>query len=259
MAKEKKPLLLLTNDDGVHASGLNNLIEAVRELGKVVVIAPDVPRSGMSSAITAFNPIRATLLKKEKDLTVYSCTGTPVDCVKLGLNNLLDRKPDILLSGINHGSNAAICIVYSGTMGAVFEGCIVGIPSIGISLTDHSPHADFSQAVKYGKQVIEKVFANGLPEGTCLNLNVPDIPDVKGLKICSQTKGYWTKEFMKMKDPVGRTVYWLTGEFLNQEPDNKRSDEWALENGYAALVPLRIDMTDYSFLDNSEKYSILCS
>jgi len=249
MAKKNKPLIFLTNDDGIQATGLNKLIEAVRPFGELFVVAPDVPRSGMSSAISAFNPIRATLLKKEKDLTVYSCTGTPVDCVKLGLNKLLDRKPDIILSGINHGSNAAICVVYSGTMGAAIEGCINCIPSIGISLTDHSPRADFSQAVKFGKSVTEKVLSIGLPEGICLNLNVPDVPNVKGLKVCSQTKGYWTKEFMEMKDPVGRTIYWLTGDFFNQEPENTLSDEWALGQGYAALVPLRIDMTDYSFLE----------
>jgi len=249
MAKENKPLLLLTNDDGVQALGLISLIDAVRPFGEVVVVAPDSPRSGMSSAITAFNPIRATLVKKEEGLTVYSCTGTPVDCVKLGVNKLLDRKPNILLSGINHGSNAAICVIYSGTMGAAFEGCIIGIPSVGISLTDHSPCADFSQAVKYGKLVTEKVLANGLPEGICLNLNVPDIPNVKGLKICSQTKGYWTKEFVEMKDPIGKTVYWLTGDFFNEEPENKNCDEWALDQGYAALVPLHINMTDYSFIE----------
>jgi len=254
MAKEKKPLLLLTNDDGVHASGLISIMEAVRPLGEVVVVAPDTHRSGMSGAITAFSPIRASLLKKEEGLTIYSCTGTPVDCVKLALNKLLDRQPDMLISGINHGSNAAICIIYSGTIGATFEGCVNGIPSLGISLTDHSPNADFSQAVLYGKQVVEKVLEEGLPEGICLNLNIPDIPDVKGLKICSQTKGYWTKEFMDMKDPVGRTVYWLTGEFLNQEPDNKSSDEWALEQGYAALVPLKMDMTDYAFLEKIKRW-----
>jgi len=248
MIEGNKPLILLTNDDGVQASGLTNLIEAIRPLGEIVVVAPNLPRSGMSSAISVLNPIRATLIKKEEGLTIYSCTGTPVDCVKLGLNKLLDRKPDILLSGINHGSNAAICIIYSGTMGAAFEGCINDIPSIGISLTDHSPNADFSQAVKYGKYVAEQVLKNGLPEGICLNLNVPDIQDVKGLKICSQTKGYWTKEFMEMKDPTGRTVYWLTGDFINQQPDNICSDEWALNQGYAALVPLHIDMTDYTFL-----------
>ena len=256
MTKENKPLLLLTNDDGVQASGLTHLIEAVRPLGEVVVVAPDVPRSGMSSAISAVNPIRATLLKKEENLTVYSCTGTPVDCVKLALNTLLDRKPDVLLSGINHGSNAAVCVIYSGTIGAALEGCIAGIPSIGISLTDHSLCSDFSQATKYGKQVAEKTLSNGLPDGVCLNLNVPNIPEVKGLKVCSQTKGLWIKEFVEMKDPVGRPVYWLTGEFFNEEPENKLSDEWALNQGYAALVPLRIDMTDYSFLEKIKDWEV---
>ena len=249
MAKEKKPLLLLTNDDGFQASGLNNLIDAIRPLGEIVVVAPNISQSGMSGAITAFNPIRATLIKKEEDLTIYSCTGTPVDCVKLGLNKILDRKPDLLLSGINHGSNAAVCIFYSGTIGAVFEGCINGIPSLGVSLTDHSPRADFSQAVKYGKFVAEKVLLNGLPEGICLNLNVPDISNVTGLKICSQTKSYWTKEFMEMKDPHGRTIYWLTGELCDEEPENTYSDQWALNHGYAALVPLHINMTAYSFME----------
>jgi len=249
MAKENKPLLLLTNDDGISALGLINLIEAVRPLGEIVVVAPDGPRSGLSSAITAFNPIRATLIEKEKDLTVYSCSGTPVDCVKLGLNKLLDRKPDLLLSGINHGSNAGVCVIYSGTMGAALEGCIAGIPAVGISLTSHSPGVDFSEAAKYGKRVAEEALATGLPEGVCLNLNVPNVPNVKGLKVCSQTKGYWIKEYMEMKDPRGRAVYWLTGDFLNREPDNQLSDEWALAQGYAALVPIRIDMTDYSFLE----------
>jgi len=254
MAKENKPLLLITNDDGVQALGLTTLIDTIRPLGEIVVVAPDRSQSGMSSAITYSIPIRATLVKKEEDLTVYSCTGTPVDCVKLGLNKLLVRKPDVLLSGINHGSNAAVCIYYSGTIGAVFEGCILGIPSVGISLTDHSPRADFSQAAKYGQRVAEKILAAGLPEGICLNLNVPNIPDVKGLKVCSQTKGYWTKEYMEVKDPVGRTTYWLTGDFLNQEPENELGDEWALSQGYAALVPLHIDMTDYSFIKKIKEW-----
>ena len=248
MAEKNKPLLLLTNDDGVQAAGLNHFIEAVRPLGEIVVVAPDVSRSGMSSAITAFNPIRLTLIKKEENLTVYSCTGTPVDCVKLALNELLDRQPDVLLSGINHGSNAAVSVIYSGTIGAALEGCIAGIPAVGISLTDHSPDADFSQAVQYGKRVAEKTLATGLPKGVCLNLNVPNIQEVKGLKVCSQTKGRWINEIQEMKAPNGKTIYWLTGEFMNEDPENEQTDEWALDKGYAALVPLRIDMTDYPFL-----------
>jgi len=254
MAKENKPLLLLTNDDGVQALGLNSLIDAVRPLGEIVVVAPDRARSGMSGAITAGSPIHATLVKKEENLTIYSCTGTPVDCVKLALNKLLERKPDILISGINHGSNASICVVYSGTVGAALEGCINEVPSLAVSLTDLSPAADFSQAAKYGKRVAEEVLSSGLPQGICLNLNIPDIPNVKGLKVCSQTKGFWTKEFLEMKDPYGRNVYWLTGDFWNEEPENQLSDEWALNQGYAALVPLQIDMTAYSFLEKIKKW-----
>ncbi|MDR0507200.1 MAG: 5'/3'-nucleotidase SurE [Dysgonamonadaceae bacterium] len=247
MVKEK-PLIFITNDDGVYALGINSLIEGIRSLGEIVVIAPDGGRSGMSSAISATNPVRLNLVRKEEDLTVYSCSGTPVDCVKLGINEILDRKPDLILSGINHGSNAAICVIYSGTIGATLEGCIWGVPSLGISLCDHSPDANFSEAVKYGRKIAEKVLEEGLPKGICLNLNIPAIPELNGLKVCSQTKGYWAKEFQVAKDPAGKTVYWLCGEFTNEEPDNEQSDEWAISQGYAALVPLQINMTAYDFL-----------
>jgi 5'-nucleotidase len=253
MSIKKKPLIFVTNDDGVQAPGINLLIEGIRSLGEIVVIAPDGARSGMSSAITASQPICLNVVKKEDGLTLYSCSGTPVDCVKLGLNELLDRKPDLLLAGINHGSNAAICVVYSGTIGATIEGCICGIPSIGISLCDHSPEADFTQAVKYGKIVAEKVLKEGLEKGVCFNLNVPKRKEVKGLKVCSQTKGYWAKEFQVSQDPSGNTVYWLTGEFINEDPENEQSDEWALNHGYAALVPLQIDFTAYHLLEKWRK------
>jgi 5'-nucleotidase len=254
MTDSKKPLILITNDDGVNALGINKLIESIAPLGEVVVVAPDGPRSGMSGAISAINPIRISLLKNEGDLKIYSCTGTPVDCVKIGVDRILGRKPDMLISGVNHGSNAAICVIYSGTVGATLEGCIIGVPSLAVSLTDHSPRADFSEAARIGKLVAEKVLQNGLPEGICLNLNVPAIPKVKGLKVSSQTLGYWTKEFEEMKDPSGRSVYWLTGEFFNQDPDNVNNDEWALANGYAALVPLQIDMTAYNFMEKLKSW-----
>jgi 5'-nucleotidase len=172
----------------------------------------------------------------------------------LGINEIVDRKPDLLLAGINHGSNSAICVIYSGTIGATLEGCILGIPSLGISLTDHSPDADFTQAVKYGKLVAQQMLKDGLPKGVCLNLNIPDIPDVKGLKVSTQTAGYWTREFKKMQDPQGKTIYWLTGEFANEDPDNDCNDEWALNHGYAALVPLRIDMTAHHLVDELKKW-----
>ncbi|GHV57619.1 5'-nucleotidase SurE [Bacteroidia bacterium] len=253
MVKNKKPLILITNDDGIQAKGINELIRGVRSLGKIVVIAPEGPRSGMSSAISSTVPVRLTLLHKERDLKVYSCSGTPVDCIKLGINEVLERKPDLVLSGINHGSNSAVCVIYSGTMGAAMEGCILGVPSIGVSLTDRSSRADFNQAVWYGKYVAEKVLEQGLPKGVCLNLNVPDIPEVKGLKVATQTMGYWTKEFKKAKDALGCPIYWLTGEFFNEEPDNEENDEWALSQGYAALVPIRIDMTAHRWLNRMKK------
>jgi 5'-nucleotidase len=249
MTNSRKPLILITNDDGVNALGINKLIESIAPLGEVVVVAPDSPRSGMSSAITCANPIRVSLLKDEGDLKVYACTGTPADCVKIGVDRLLDRKPDLLVSGINHGSNAAIAVIYSGTVGAALEGCIIGVPSLAVSLTDYSLDADFTEAAKFGKSVAEKVLQEGLPKGICLNLNVPNIPKVKGLKVGSQTAGRWTKEFEEMKDPSGRSVYWLTGDFLNEDPDNENNDEWALSNGYAALVPLHIDMTAHNFIE----------
>jgi 5'-nucleotidase len=248
MLKDKKPLIFVTNDDGIHAKGLCELINGIRSLGEIVVIAPDSARSGMSSAISSLIPIRLTLEKKEEDLTIYKCTGTPVDCVKLGINEIMERKPDLVVSGINHGSNSSICVIYSGTVGAALEACILGVPSVAISLANHSLYNDFTQALKYGKWVAERVLENGLPPGRSLNLNVPAIREVKGLKICTQTKGYWAREFQIAKDPRGKPIYWLTGEFFNEEPENEQSDEWALSHGYAALVPLQIDMTAYPLL-----------
>jgi len=253
MLKSKKPLIFVTNDDGIHAKGLSELIKGIRSLGEIVAIAPNRVRSGMSSAITASVPIRLFLEEEEEDLTLYSCTGTPVDCVKLGINKIVDRKPDLVVSGINHGSNSAISVIYSGTVGAALEASILGVPSLAVSLTSYSS-SDFAQAVKYGKWVAEKILENGLPSGRSLNLNVPAIQEVKGLKVCTQTKGYWDKEFQTSQDPRGRSVYWLTGEFFNEEPENEQSDEWALSQGYAALVPLQIDMTAYPLLQTLKEW-----
>ena len=252
----KKPLILITNDDGVRSKGIQSLIEAVRTLGDVVVLAPDGARSGMSSAITPNLPLRISLLKQEEGLTVYACTGTPVDCVKLAFNEILDRTPDLVISGINHGSNSAICVVYSGTMGAAMEGCIFGVPSIGFSLTDHSPHADFSNAIKYARIISEKVLKEGLPKGVCLNVNIPDIEDIKGMKVCAQAAGRWTVEFMKSQDGAGKDVYWLTGVFDNHNPTDEGSDEWALSNGYVSVVPVKIDMTDYQTLNQFKHWEM---
>ncbi len=256
MTDSRKPLILVTNDDGVNALGIKMLIDAIRPLGEIVVIAPDGPRSGMSSAITAFQPLRVHALGEECDLTVYSCTGTPVDCVKLGINEILERKPDLVISGINHGSNASICVIYSGTMGAAIEGCIFGIPSIGVSLTNHAALADFTQASAYARVIAEKVLCEGLPQGVCLNVNIPDVQKVKGIRVCTQAKGRWAKEFYRSQDQMGREIFWLTGEFENEEPDNQHTDEWALANGYASVVPCQIDMTAHDVIQKLNHLSL---
>ncbi len=245
MEQNKKPLILITNDDGIQAKGIQSLIEAIRPLGELIVLAPDGTRSGMSSAITSHLPLRVFQSRQEEDLTVYASNGTPVDCVKLAINEILDRTPDLVISGINHGSNSSICVVYSGTMGAALEGCIWGVPSFGISLTDHSSDADFTEAVKYAKIVAEKILKEGLPQGVCLNVNIPNIKDIKGMKVCTQTSGRWIAEFMKSQDALGKDIYWLTGKFDNHNPDDEDSDEWALSNGYVSIVPSKIDLTAY--------------
>lgn len=247
---KQKPLIFITNDDGYLAGGINALIDSMRGLGEIVVLAPDGPRSGMSCAITSINPLRAHLLKEEEDLKIYSCTGTPVDCVKLGISEICDRQPDLVVTGINHGSNAAIAVMYSGTMGAAIEGCIFEVPSIGFSLLDHSPDADFSESKKYARLISEQILEWGLPKGTCLNVNIPKGKAIKGIRVCRQTAGKWVEEFDRSKDGVGKDVYWLTGHFQNEEPDDELTDEWALHNGYVSVVPTKVDMTDYVLLEN---------
>ncbi len=240
---KQKPLILVTNDDGFRARGIRSLTKHLKEVADIVVFAPDQPQSGMSSAITSINPVRYFLYKEEENVTTYICNGTPVDCVKLAMN-VLDRKPDLIFSGINHGSNAAISVIYSGTMGAAIEGAIFGIPSVGISLCDFSVDADFSHSGIVAAKIAQRVLKEGLPKGVCLNVNVPK-GDVKGIQIASQTKGKWINEYFKSKDGADREVLWLRGNFDNWEIENMDSDEWALTNGYAAVVPVNIDMTDY--------------
>lgn len=251
----RKPLILVTNDDGYQAKGIASLAEAMRDLGEVIVFAPDTHRSGMSSAISTSHPLWARLLRKEDDLSVYACNGTPVDCVKLALNEFTGRKPDLLVSGINHGSNAGISVIYSGTMGAAIEGCIFDVPSVGFSLCDFTPDADFSPSVEIAKKVAATVLQEGLPKGVCLNVNIP-AGEVKGLKMTTQTQGKWVNEYYRSKDGEGRDVFWMTGNFENWEEDNDNSDEWALANGYAAVVPVRIDMTAYDFLPQLKKWRV---
>lgn len=252
----EKPLILITNDDGVQAKGINELIECLRDLGDLVVFAPDGPRSGMSSSITSLVPIQYSLLKQEKGLTVYSCTGTPVDCIKLSINEVLKRKPDLLVSGINHGGNMAICVNYSGTMGAAAEGCIFDVPSLGVSLLSEHKEADFSESCRLGRMLARKILKEGLPHGTYLNLNVPNLPQVKGMKVCRQADGRWVNEYKLSENGSGHPVYWLTGNFENAVPIHSDNDTLALDNGYASLVPCKIDVTDYEFMNQISNWEV---
>ena len=252
-------LILITNDDGLYASGLKTLIEVMEEFGKVILVSTPESMSGMSMALTVKTPLRVKLLEETERRRVYTCNGTPTDSIKLAVNQLVDRKPDWIVSGINHGANASVSVLYSGTMAAAIEGCLYGIDSVGFSLNDFSRSADFSVCKKYIRIVMQKISGTSLPEGICLNVNMPSIPEseIKGIKICRQAKGNWSEEFEKRKDPMGRTYYWLTGMFQNQEPEAIDTDEWALANGFVSVVPVSVDMTAYGFMDKlRERFSV---
>lgn len=253
---KKKPLILVTNDDGVQAKGLLELIEIVKNLGRIVVVAPSEPQSGMSHAITVKTPIEVKKIREDNNCVFYECTGTPVDCVKIAFNQLLKQKPDLLVSGFNHGSNSSSSIFYSGTMAAALEGCINEVPSIGFSLLSVDPDADFTASKHYAIKIINKVLANGVPKSICLNVNVPPVTEDKiaGIRITRQTRGFWKEEFDKRVDTLGRSYYWLTGNFHNQEPEAPDTDEWALKNNYISIVPLHIDLTSYDTLKSIQDW-----
>ena len=244
-----KPLILITNDDGIKAPGLRTLITIMRKLGDVVVIASELVMSGMAHAVTIQTPLMPRLIKEEPGYKEYMTNGTPTDNVKLGKHRLLDRTPDIVVSGINHGSNASINIIYSGTMAAVLEASIDGIPAIGFSLLDYMPDADFSHVEDWVIKVTEKVLNEGLPEGVCLNVNIPRNSDhpIKGIKVCRQAKARWVEEFEERKDPYGRTYYWLGGRFVNGD-NSDETDEKALKENYISVVPVQHDFTAHDFV-----------
>lgn len=250
----KKPVILITNDDGVTAPGIMNLVEAVKDLGKVVVVAPDKPQSGMGHAITIGQPLRLQKVNMFGDIEAYACTGTPVDCVKLAVDKVLHRKPDICLSGINHGANHSINVIYSGTMSAAVEAAIESIPSAGFSLLDYSIDADFEGARKYVRLVVERMLSTKLDKHTVFNVNIPALPvsHLKGLKICKQAYAKYEEDFMQREDPHGKMYYWLTGEFVNFDK-GRDTDVWALANGYVSLVPVQFDLTNYTQKDKLEK------
>ena len=254
MSKQK--VIFLTNDDSYRSKGFAAAIEIARQFGRVIAIAPDAPQSGMSQAITIHNPLRLRKVHEEDDVLVYSLDGTPVDCVKMAFDHLfIDEKVDLVISGINHGSNAAVNVLYSGTMGAAIEAAFYNIPSVGLSLTDHNLDADFEGAVEYGSKIVESVLNGDIPTPLCLNVNVPNIPcsEIKGIRLSRQTRGYWREEFYKRTDPHGRDYFWLTGAFSNAEPEAEESDEWALANGYVAVVPIQVDLTAYKQMEQLKK------
>jgi 5'-nucleotidase len=252
--KKERPVILITNDDGVTAPGIKNLVEAVKHLGKIVVVAPDKPQSGMGHAITIGHPLRLQKLYTEDNVETWSCTGTPVDCVKLAVDKVLHRKPDICLSGINHGANHSINVIYSGTMSAAVEAAIESIPSVGFSLLDYRIDADFTGARKYVRIIVEKMLSTKLDKHTVLNVNIPAVaPELlKGYKICKQAYAKYEEDFIERNDPHGRHYYWLTGEFVNFDK-GKDTDVWALANNYISVVPVQFDLTNYVLKAKLEK------
>lgn len=256
--ENKRPLILVTNDDGYKAKGLQLLVEVAQEFGDVVVIAASESQSGMSHAITIKHPLRYKLLEKNNGLTRYVVRGTPADGVKLANCNILDRQPDLLLSGINHGTNSSTSIYYSGTMAAVLEGAINQIPSIGFSLMDYRPDADFEPGRHFIRSIIGSTLEEGLPKGSCLNVNIPAVEknELKGIRICRQANGFWKEAFEARKDPGGREYYWLTGSFINREETAEDTDEWALKHNYISVVPVNIDMTAHDMINPLKNWDL---
>jgi len=241
----ERPLILVTNDDGINAPGIRTLIAIMKDIGDIVVVAPDSPQSGMGHAITINSTLHSSrITPKDSEIIEYSCSGTPADCVKLAINELMPRKPDLCVSGINHGSNSSINVIYSGTMSAAIEAGIEGIPAIGFSLLDYSWNADFKQSKNFISKITLNALNNGIPKGVVLNVNIPSVKksDIKGVKICRQAMAYWVEEFDKRKNPLGQEYYWLTGKFVNKDKEED-TDEWALSNNYISIVPVEFDLT----------------
>lgn len=251
---KEKPIILITNDDGVTAPGIMNLVEAVKDLGKIIVVAPDKPQSGMGHAITIGQPLRLHKIHSMENVETWSCTGTPVDCVKLAVDKVLQHKPDLCLSGINHGANHSINVIYSGTMSAAVEAAIENIPSAGFSLLDYRIDADFTGAKKYVKLIVEKMLSTQLDKHTVLNVNIPSVaPElIRGFKVCKQAYAKYEEDFIERNDPHGRHYYWLTGEFVNFDK-GKDTDVWALANNYVSVVPVQFDLTNYVLKAKLEK------
>jgi len=250
----ERPNILVVNDDGITAPGIKALMNIAAEFGKVIVVAPDSPQSGMGHAITISKPLRLEKVQLYPGFETYHCSGTPVDCVKLAVNQILHKKPDLCISGINHGLNNSINVIYSGTMSAAMEGAIEGIPSIGFSVDDHGMDADFEPCLPFVRKMIKRVLEHGLPEGVLLNINFPREP-ILGLKICRQAKAKWKEEFDERHDPYQRKYYWLTGVFqLNDEGED--TDVWALNHHFGSVVPVQFDFTAHHAISKLNSWKL---
>ncbi|NER18221.1 5'/3'-nucleotidase SurE [Spongiivirga citrea] len=253
-----KPLILVTNDDGITAPGIRTLVSVMSEIGDVVVVAPDSPQSAMGHAITINSTLHVEeITENGSAISEYACSGTPADCVKLAVNEILKRKPDLCVSGINHGSNSSINVIYSGTMSAALEAGIEGVPAIGFSLLDYKWGANFEPIKNHVKKIAQNVLENGLPNGVVLNVNFPRISEneIKGVKICRQAKAYWKEEFDKRTNPMGKDYYWLTGKFVNED-HGEDTDEWALENNYVSIVPVQFDLTAHHAIQQLNTWTL---
>ena len=262
----ERPLILISNDDGYQAKGIRCLVDMVRPLGDVIVCAPDGPRSGFSCAFSATTPLTLTLREQQEGLQIWSSNGTPVDCVKLALHELVPRRPDLVLGGINHGDNGSVNSHYSGTMGVVMEGCMKYIPSVAYSLCDYRADADFEPMRPYVERYTAKVLANGLPKGVCLNINFPLLKvegeglkvegDYKGVKVCRMAHGTWGNEVTRCHHPRGYDYFWMVGHYNNDEPEADDTDNWALQHGYVAITPTHMDVTAYEAIQQLKEWEL---
>lgn len=248
-----RPLIMVTNDDGIDAPGIRHLIDCVTDFADVITVAPAGPRSGQAAAITVDQPLRIISRADYHGAKMNAVTGTPADCVKLGLHTVMPRKPDLLLSGVNHGANSGNSVIYSGTMGAVIEGCMAGITSVGFSLLQYGMDADFSHTTPFIIAVTKQVLAGGLPEGVCLNVNIPAHCTPEGIKVTEAAPGYWTEEYKEYADPSGRPFYMLTGRFVNSEPENPATDLYWLERNFVTVTPVRPDLTDRRAIEDIDR------
>ncbi len=255
----EKPLILISNDDGITSSGIKKLVDLMAAIGEVVVVAPDSPQSGMGHAITVGDPLRI----KRNDIfgpaiQAYDCSGTPADCVKLAKHHVLKgRKIDLVVSGINHGSNTSISVLYSGTMSAAIEAAIEGTPAIGFSLCDYSPSADFEHVDEHVIRIAKEAMKNGIPKGIALNVNIPPAQktSIKGIKICRQANARWEEDFDQRTDPHGRKYFWMVGNFVNHDK-GEDNDEWAIANNYISVVPCQFDLTGYFAMNTLNEWDI---